>query len=132
MLPRGLACSRLYCVSPVCILRKKHSVRHGLDRGKACSLICSAPLPLSELFFQSRPLHEQPRPCLAVSSALLPTSTAYRQQYSTKIVELCGMEDLWRSRAPPQPLDLDALLKQAAAAGVCVASTQLCLASHGV
>lgn len=33
----------------------------------------------------------------------------FRQLYCTKINELRNMEDLWRSRRPPQALDLDAL-----------------------
>ncbi len=36
-----------------------------------------------------------------------------RQLYCKKIVELIGMEDLWRDRQPPKPLDLDALLDPA-------------------
>ncbi|PRW61037.1 SUMO-activating enzyme subunit 2 [Chlorella sorokiniana] len=34
----------------------------------------------------------------------------FRQLYSTKIEELRRMEDLWHSRRPPEPLNLDALL----------------------
>ncbi|KAL4446285.1 hypothetical protein ABPG77_003092 [Micractinium sp. CCAP 211/92] len=37
----------------------------------------------------------------------------FRQQYGVKIEELRGMDDLWRSRPAPQPLDLDSLLPQA-------------------
>jgi ubiquitin-like 1-activating enzyme E1 B len=47
------------------------------------------------------------------NECVLPGNVYCRLQYCTKIEELCSMEVLWRSRRPPQPMGLDALLAPA-------------------
>ena len=52
-------------------------------------------------------LHFSQLPCICLQFPC-------RHLYGTKIVELRRMEDLWRNRRRPEPLDLDVLLLPAA------------------